>query len=79
MTGYYIGTLHDAEGLVKVCSKFDEDIDVIYQKQVIDAKSILGVASLMGHTVSLNVITDDNDVKEKLEREIQKEMGNYEI
>lgn len=32
MTGYYIGTLHDAEGLVKVCSKFDEDIDVIYQK-----------------------------------------------
>ena len=79
MIGYYIGTLHDAESLVKVCSKFDEDIDVIYQKQVIDAKSILGVASLMGHTVSLNVITDDNDVKEKFERELQKEMGNYEI
>ena len=39
MVGYYIGTLQDAECLVRVCSQFSEDIDVIYQSQIVDAKS----------------------------------------
>lgn len=63
MVGYYIGTLQDAECLVKVCSQFTEDIDVIYQSQIVDAKSFLGVASLLGHWVSLNIITDDENTK----------------
>lgn len=63
MVGYYIGTLQDAERLVKVCSQFTEDIDIIYQSQIVDAKSFLGVASLLGYWVALNIITDNENTK----------------
>lgn len=39
-------TLNDAKDFVAAASKCDFDIDVFYNRVVIDAKSILGVLSL---------------------------------
>ena len=39
-------TVADAKELVSVASKCDFDIDVFYNRIIIDAKSILGVLSL---------------------------------
>lgn len=45
---YLIDTIQSAENLVSVCRSFKDDVDVIYGRQVIDGKSLLGVVSLMG-------------------------------
>lgn len=72
MINYNITDPASAENLVRACRKFNEDIDVIYQRQVIDAKSILGVMSLIGHVVSLRILTDDEHVEHLFETEIYK-------
>lgn len=41
-----LATLNDAKEFVAAASKCDFDIDVFYNRVIIDAKSILGVLSL---------------------------------
>lgn len=41
-----LGTVEDAKNFVAAATKCDFDIDVFYNRVVIDAKSILGVMSL---------------------------------
>lgn len=58
-----LDSLDKVEKLVTYCRKFEEDIDVIYGRQVIDAKSLFGVVALIGNTVSLDILTDNRNVK----------------
>lgn len=64
MISYRIENTEKAERLVSLCRQFTEDIDVIYGRQIIDGKSILGVISLVGDIVSLEVITDSQRVRD---------------
>lgn len=67
MISYNLMDANAAEYLVNVCRKFHEDIDIIYQRQIIDGKSMLGVMSLIGHIVAIKINTNDDDVKHALE------------
>lgn len=69
MISYEINSLDDAKKLNDICNKYNEDIDIIYQRQIIDGKSYLGIASLIGHIVGVEIITDDEKVKEMFKKE----------
>lgn len=71
MIAFKIETLTDAQNLVNVCDKYSFNIDVIYRQQTVDAKSILGVSSLLGHYVSVIPVTDDEEMLSKFENEIK--------
>ena len=71
LIAFKIETLADAQNLVNVCDKYPFNIDVIYRQQTVDAKSILGVSSLLGHYVSEIPVTDDEKMLSKLESEIK--------
>ncbi len=71
MIAYKIETLADAQNLTNICDKYPFDVDVIHGVQTVDAKSILGVSSLLGKYVSVIPITDDKDAVIKLEDEIK--------
>ena len=69
-----------AQELVCVCRRYDEDIDVICGRYISDGKSTLGVASLVGNHVSIEINTEDGAVKEKFKKEMEKalnESRNY--
>lgn len=71
MVSYFIKDVDSAKKLVSVCEKYkDADIDVIYGRQVIDGKSVLGVMSLMGRMVSLKVNSRNEDDENDFEEEI---------
>lgn len=59
MLNYYIENFADAEKLVTFCRKYDEEIDVLYSKYLVSGKSTLGVMSLVGNVVGINIITSD--------------------
>lgn len=61
MVSFSILKIEDVKMLVDFCNKYDEDIDVIYRRYVVDGKSYLGVASLIGHIVSISIHTDDKE------------------
>lgn len=71
MIAFKIETLTDAQNLVNICDKYSFNIDVIHGVQTVDAKSFLGVASLLGNYVSVIPITDDKDAISKLEDDIK--------
>ncbi len=71
MIAFKIETLADAQNLVNICDKYSFNIDVIHGVQTVDAKSFLGVASLLGNYVSVIPITDDKNTVIKLENEIK--------
>lgn len=71
LIAFKIETLADAQNLVNVCDKYPFNIDVIYRQQTVDAKSILGVSSLLGNYVSVIPVTDDEEMLSKLESEIK--------
>lgn len=71
MVSYFIKDVDSAKKLVSVCEKYEEaEIDVIYGRQIIDGKSILGVMSLMGRMVSLKVNSRNEDDEKMFEEEI---------
>lgn len=74
MIAYNIKNEKEMLKLVNICNKYNEDINVYYQKQIIDGKSVLGVASLMGHIVGVEIETDDEKIKSKFKEEIDNEI-----
>lgn len=62
--------------LCKICDKYDFDINVEYGRYVIDAKSILGVMSLLGNIVKIVPITSDDNEIDKLYIEME-DIGAY--
>lgn len=59
MLSFHIKNQDDILRLVKACREVDCDVDILYQRQVIDGKSVLGVASLMGHIVTINTNNEE--------------------
>lgn len=67
---YYLGTYEDAEELVSICRKYDEDIDIIRDRYIVDGKSLLGVMSFIGQYVEITIHTENKEVAEKLRNEL---------
>ena len=51
--------LNKVEQLVKVCEKYEIDIDVVHGRYTLNGKSVLGVSSLMGNIVKIIPATED--------------------
>jgi len=73
MIAYNLNTLQSAEKLSGICNKYKEDMDinVIHGRNTVDGCSVLGVMSLVGHIVSIEVIADDNNLKEEFRKEVK--------
>lgn len=58
-----LSTLEMVSDFIKVCSKYDCDINVYDGSVIIDAKSIVGVFSIVqGKEIEVQAITDDKNV-----------------
>lgn len=75
-----LDSLETANGLSKVCDKYKEDMDVniIYGRQIIDGRSVLGVVSLLGNIVKVEPITYCKNTIDEFYSEIEK-IGAYKI
>lgn len=73
MIPYNLLSIETAKHLIKVCEKYSDEftVDVIYGRQVIDGCSIMGVMSLIGHVVSLDVSNRDSAKYEDFKREVR--------
>lgn len=63
MLSFHLQSVNDAEKLSNFCKQFREEIDVIHGRQIIDGKSVLGVISLVGSVVSVEILSEDNNIK----------------
>ncbi len=66
-------TVADAKEFVQMASKCDFDIDVFYNRVVIDAKSILGVLSLdLTRELTVSMNGDNAEFEEYLDKLAEK-------
>ncbi|WP_125140146.1 HPr family phosphocarrier protein [Clostridium transplantifaecale] len=64
-----LGTVEDAKNFVAAATKCDFDIDVFYNRVVIDAKSLLGVMSLdMTRVLTVEYNGENKDFEAFLDR-----------
>ena len=57
-----INSINDVKNFVNIVSKYDFDIDLISDRYVVDAKSIMGIFSLdLTKPIKVEVHTDDTD------------------
>lgn len=63
MISYNLSSMNKAKKLVNVCDRYKAkfNVDIIYGRQIIDGCSILGVASLVGHIVSIETSSDKSE------------------
>lgn len=67
-----LNSVNDVAMFVKVCERFEEDIDYKHGRYVIDAKSIMGILSTtIGDIALVNIITDNNKVKEVFKEKVK--------
>ena len=67
-----IGSINDAALFVKKCSEFEENIDYIKGRYVIDAKSLMGVLSVdLRDFGTIEIHTDDNEIINKFKEEMK--------
>ena len=56
-----INSIGDVKNFVNIVSKYDFDIDLISDRYVVDAKSIMGIFSLdLSKPIDLNIHAEDN-------------------
>lgn len=74
MLNYNIYSEESANKLLKTCMKYKEemDIDVIWGKCIVDAYSVLGVYSLIGHIVTLDPHTCDKNLLEEFSADLER-------
>lgn len=74
MLSYNIDSCESAGKLIHLCEKYHDkmDIDVIHGRYIIDGCSMLGVHSLIGHIVSIEPQTDDENLKSEFGKELEK-------
>ena len=74
MLSFNIDSCESAIKLIHLCERYRNqmDIDVIHGRYVIDGCSMLGVHSLIGHTVSLEPQTDDNALLERFGENLER-------
>ena len=55
-----LSSINDVKNLVNIVNKYDFDIDLISDRYVVDAKSIMGIFSLdLTKTIKVEAHTDD--------------------
>lgn len=58
-----IGSIENGKKLSKIANKFEQDIDIVTGRYIIDAKSILGIFSLnLWSPVTIVLHSDDQEV-----------------
>lgn len=73
MLSFNIDSRESAEKLIHLCEKYrdDTEVDVICGRQTVDGRSLLGVMSLIGHTVTLEPQTDDKNLLEEFKKDLE--------
>lgn len=73
MLNYNIDTFDSATKLVRMCEKYkgQMEIDVNWGRYTVDGFSMLGVHSLVGHVVTLDPQTDDLELRNRFERDLE--------
>ena len=73
MFNYSIDSFDSPGKLLRLCEKYHDkmEIDVLCGRYIIDGCSTLGVHSLVGHTVSFELGTDDNDVIKRFGEDLE--------
>ena len=74
MLSYNIDSIESAEKLLRMCERYKDlmDIDIICGRYIIDAYSMLGVHSLIGHMVSVEPQTDNKNLVEQSGEDLEK-------
>lgn len=74
MLSYNIDSIESAEKLLRMCERYKDlmDIDIICGRYIIDAYSMLGVHSLIGHMVSVEPQTDNKNLVEQFGEDLEK-------
>lgn len=74
MLSYNIDSIESAEKLLRMCERYKDlmDIDIICGRYIIDAYSMLGVRSLIGHMVSVDPQTDNKNLVERFRKDLEK-------
>lgn len=68
-----LNDIDNAKEFSSICEKYDEDIDYVIGRYVIDAKSILGILStILGKIADVKIHTKDIDVKDRFNNSIIK-------
>lgn len=63
--------LNSIKSFVNILSHYDNDFDIVDQRYVIDAKSIMGLFSLdLTHPVELRIMTENEEVINKVVQEL---------
>ena len=69
----FIKTIENAKELVDVTSKFDEEIDLVSGRYVVDAKSIMGIFGLnLLNPVTILIHTEDTKIANNLFLKLEK-------
>ena len=64
-----LSSINDVKKFVNMVSKYDFDVDLISDRYVVDAKSIMGIFSLdLSKPITLNVHGDDEAIMEVLSK-----------
>lgn len=67
-----IGSIENGKKLSKIANKFEQDIDIVTGRYIIDAKSILGIFSLnLWSPVTIVLHSDDQEVVKSFITEIK--------
>lgn len=79
MINIKLETFRNSEDVSKICQTYHDkyyiDMDAYYGRYVIDACSLLGLMSLVGNTIQIRAITDDENISKTLYKELQDKVG----
>lgn len=66
-----LGTVQNAALFTAKCGEFEEDVDLIYGRYIIDAKSLMGVLSITpDHICQVELHTDNVGTMRKFKQEM---------
>ena len=74
MLSYNLNSMKAAECLIRLCEKYRDtiEVDVIHGRQTIDGASMLGVYSLIGNIVSLDLHAKDEGTIQRFATELER-------
>lgn len=68
-----LNTLKNANEFVEVCGHYEEDVNYLHGRFIVDAKSIMGVLSCdISEVAVVEIITDDANTIKKFKKSIEK-------
>lgn len=79
MIALNLDSIEKVEQFVSICDRYKQEfnIDAIYGRYIVDASSLLGVSSLLGHIIGVQVSDDSKPSYESFEKEVKQMSGCY--